>query len=85
MKKTQENKKNVNKVLVIVLIALTAATLILTTVWALFSARKTESSEIRIGKIDVKLVEDWPKIGEPVDPSNPVEDYDEYGIEKVQK
>ncbi|HOZ55096.1 MAG TPA: hypothetical protein PK993_03545 [Clostridia bacterium] len=85
MKKTQEKKKNVNKVLIIVLIALTASTLILTTVWALFSARKTESSEIRIGKIDVKLVEDWPKIGDPVDPSNPVEDYDEYGIEKSTK
>lgn len=82
---TQENSKKINKILLIVLITLIGATLILTTVWALFSARKTDESDIRIGKIDVDLVEDWPEPGDVVDPSEPEEKYDEFGIEKYAK
>lgn len=85
MKNTQENSKKVNKILFIVFITLLGATLILTTVWALFSARKTANSDIRIGKIDVELQEDWPNQGDPVDPATPGELYDEFGIKKYAK
>lgn len=82
MKKTQDKT---NKILLIILITLIGATIVLTTVWALFSARDKDDSQIRIGKIEVQLVEDWPEEDEPVDPNNPSEIYDEYGIKKYAK
>lgn len=84
MKNTQENKR-INQILLIVLITIIGATLVLTTVWALFSTRKTDDSVIRIGKIDVELEEDWPNPGEPEDPTKPNEKYDEFGIKKYAK
>lgn len=85
MEKTKEKYKISNKTLIIILIVLFVITAILGTAWALFSDKEENNSEIQIGKINVDLLEDWPNPGEPVDPDNPDETYDEFGIKKYTK
>lgn len=77
MKNTQENLKRTNKILLIILIILLVLTLLLSLVYALFSAQSTDNTQIRIGKIDVIIEEDWPEEGQPGDGGEP---YDEFGI-----
>ena len=82
MKNTQENLKRTNKILLIILIILLVLTLLLSLVYALFSAQSTDNTQIRIGKIDVIIEEDWPEEGQPGDGGEP---YDEFGIKKYAK
>lgn len=83
------NKKSTklveNKKLVIIAILLLIFFVLLSIGFALFSDIKSEESNLRIGEIEVVLVEDWPKeIGEPSSDDS-TEVYDEYGIEKYSK
>ena len=49
-----------------------------------FSDVKNNETGVKIGKINVVLKEDWPEIGD-VDPENPTEEYDEFGIKRYTK
>lgn len=77
MKETQESSKKINRILIIILIMLLLLTVITYIAVSLFSDSKTDNTEIRIGKLEVQLKEDWPEQGEG--------DYDEFGIKKYEK
>ena len=64
-----KNKKSTIIAIVVILTLL----VITTVVWALFTARQAEQAQIKIGTINVTLIEDWP------------DDVTEYGIERNQK
>lgn len=62
-----------NKKVIIISIALILVLIISSIVWALFTARKTDTAQVKVGEIKVILEEDWP------------EDVSEFGIERNQK
>ena len=62
-----------NKKAVIISISIILVLVIGSIVWALFTDRKTDSATIKVGEIDVTLIEDWP------------DDVTEYGIDRTQK
>lgn len=62
-----------NKKLAIIAIVIVSVIIITSIVWALFTAKQTDNAQVKIGDIEVELIEDWP------------DDVPEYGIERNQK
>ena len=62
-----------NKKTIIISVTIIALLIISSIVWALFTARQTDSADISVGEIEVILEEDWP------------DDVTEFGIERYQK
>ena len=65
--------KNRKKIIFISIIVILLIALVSSFVFALFTSRKEDSARIRIGNLDVILVEDWP------------DDVDEIGIDRNTK
>lgn len=73
-----------NKKLIIITVLLLIFALLVPVGYSLFSDVKNEEADLKIGEIEVVLVEDWPEKGE-VNPDNPQETYDEFGLSKYTK
>lgn len=86
-----ENKKDSllkekfkNKKIIIIAILFLLLIMLIPIGYSLFSDFKNNETGVKIGKINVVLKEDWPEIGD-VDPENPTEEYDEFGIKRYTK
>jgi hypothetical protein len=86
-----ENKKDSllkekfkNKKIIIIAILFLLLIMLIPIGYSLFSDVKNNETGVKIGKINVVLKEDWPEIGD-VDPENPTEEYDEFGIKRYTK
>ena len=76
-----------NRVKISIVAAIIVAIAILIPIgFALFSDKENKQSEIRIGTIQVDLVEDWPDRGDTITTDDDqTETYDEFGISKKTK
>lgn len=83
----KDNKKRILKInikTISVMVLLIILLILIPLGYALFSDTETDNSEVKIGTIEVRLIEDWPKIGEVI-PEKPDEVYNEFGLERTYK